>query len=272
MARLMNGTALLCLLLAVLTLVVFRAVRSFDYISLDDSDYVTANPHVLQGLKWDGLAWAFRIGYAHNWHPLTWLSHMMDAQLFGAGAAGPHIVNLLFHLANTLLVFLFLRTATGAHWRSAFVAGLFALHPLHVESVAWVSERKDVLSTFFGLLALWAYTAGVRSVERGASVEERARRGPVVKWGWYWLAVGFFALSLMSKPMLVTLPFLLLLLDFWPLQRHGGRFGTFIEPGLLLEKVPFLVLSGASCVLTVLAQQQAMQRFAHVSMATRIDS
>ena len=145
---------LVCLLLAAVTLAVFWPVRLNDFLSqYDDQDYVTANAQVRQGLSWEGVIWAFRTGHAANWHPLTWLSHMLDVQLFGLNPAGHHLTNLLFHIANTLLLFLFLSRTTGASGRSAFVAALFALHPLHVESVAWVAERKDVLSTFFGLLS-----------------------------------------------------------------------------------------------------------------------
>src|SRR6266446_3708805 len=211
-----------CAVLGVLTLAVFWPAKAFNFISLDDPDYVTANPYVQHGLSWEGVAWSFRIGYAHNWHPLTWLSHLLDGQLFGPGAAGPHLENVLFHACNALVLFLFLREATGAHWRSALVAGFFALHPLHVESVAWISERKDVLSTLFGLLALWAYA---RWVKKREGVTGHPRYGFQ-----YWLALAFFALGLMSKPMLVTVPFLMLLLDFWPLGRMIGLVQTPTVP------------------------------------------
>src|SRR5204863_358093 len=148
--------ALTCLGLALMTIAVFWPVRQFDFISFDDPDYVTANPRVRQGLTSEGVKWAFTASRSSNWHPLTWMSHMLDASWFGNGPAGPHVVNLAWHTANVVLLFLVLRGMTGAHWRSAFVAALFALHPLHVESVAWISERKDVLSTFFWLLTLGA--------------------------------------------------------------------------------------------------------------------
>ena len=146
-----------CLLLAVTTLAVFLPVARNDYVNYDDSDYVTANAHVQSGLKWANVVWAFKSGHASNWHPLTWMSHMLDLQLFGEKPGAQHLVSLGFHVANALLLFLLLRRMTGAHWRSGMVAALFALHPLHVESVAWISERKDVLSAFFFLLTLGAY-------------------------------------------------------------------------------------------------------------------
>ena len=154
---------LLCLLLAVMTLAVFLPVARHGYVNYDDSDYVTANAHVQSGLKWENVVWAFKSGHASNWHPLTWISHMLDVQLFGEKPGAQHLVSVGFHVANTLLLFLLLRRMTGALWRSFMVAALFALHPLHVESVAWVSERKDVLSGFFFLLTLGAY---VRYVEK----------------------------------------------------------------------------------------------------------
>jgi protein O-mannosyl-transferase len=218
--------------LAVSALLVFWQVRNFDFVNYDDNDYVFANPHVLNGLCPDDISWAFTTSHASNWHPLTWLSLMLDCQLFGPGAGRIHLVNLLLHIANTLLLFTVLKKMTGALWQSAFVAALFALHPLHVESVAWVSERKDVLSTFFWLLAILAYWQYVKKpgVPR------------------YLLVLFIFALGLMAKPMLVTLPFVLLLLDYWPFQRKISRH-------LLVEKIPFFVLSVISSVITFLAQR-----------------
>ena len=242
-SRTNRQAVLLCLLLAVVTLAVFWPVRLNDFIEYDDQDYVTANSQVQRGLSWEGLAWAFTTGHAANWHPLTWLSHALDVQLFGLNPAGHHLTSLLFHIANTLLIFLFLRRTTGATWRSAFVAAFFALHPLHVESVAWVAERKDVLSTFFGLLSLWAYAAYAAEREGGnpkvrnpktegnpkPEIREpnrevrcqgrRATSSRITLSRFYLLSLLLFAFSLMSKPMLVTLPFLLLLLDYWPLGR-----------------------------------------------------
>ena len=205
---------LIPLVLALVTIAVFWQVRDHEFINLDDEQYVTQNPHVRGGLTAGGLAWAFTTTHASNWHPLTWLSHMVDSQLFGMNPAGHHLVNLLFHLANTLLLFLVLNRMTQALWQSAAVAFLFALHPLHVESVAMVAERKDVLSTFFLLLTLWAYFVYTRS-------PGITRMIPVV---------AFFALGLLSKPMLVTLPFVLLLLDYWPLGRYAAPERTDAHP------------------------------------------
>lgn len=227
--------ALLAVLLAVSTFAAYRGILGNDFTNYDDYDYITRNPHVKQGITAESIGWAFNIGYASNWHPLTWLSHMIDYQLYGLNPMGHHLTSLLLHIANVLLLFWVLSRMTGAPWRSAFVAALFGLHPLHVESVAWASERKDVLSTFFGLLAIVAY---VRYAER-----------PELKR--YALVAVAFALGLMAKPMLVTLPVVLLLLDYWPLPRMRGT-GT-----LLMEKVPLLALSAVSGVLTYLAQHKA---------------
>jgi len=204
---------------------------------------------VRAGLTFKGILWAFTHFYASNWHPLTWISHMLDCQVFGLNAAGPHVVNVLFHAANAILLFLLLHRLTHAQWRSAIVAGLFALHPLHVESVAWISERKDVLSTFFGLLSLLAYDR---------YVNESKVQGPKSK-VWNVGALICFALSLLAKPMLVTLPFVMLLLDFWPLQRvENSGWRTFITPQfgrLMREKWPWFLLAAASSVITFLAQK-----------------
>ena len=266
-ARPTNRARLAALLLALATLAVFWPVTRCQFINLDDPLYVTANSHVQRGLTADGAAWAFRAGEASNWHPLTWLSHMLDREWFGAGPAGPHFVNLLFHAANTVVLLLLLNELTAALWRSVFVAALFALHPLHVESVAWISERKDVLSTLFWLLSLLAYARYAREGTR----QQAEGRSPASS-GAYWLALIFFALGLMSKPMLVTLPLTLLLLDYWPLNRvpgagcrvSGERQGACgLTPRasrlarLLLEKWPFFLLSLASCVVTFLVQRSA---------------
>jgi len=262
----MVRVTLVGLLLFVTTCVVFWQVRSFDYLTVDDLKYVTENRHVGRGLSEENIQWAFTTTYFSNWHPLTWLSYMLDAQLFGQQNAGAfHLTNLLLHLANVLLLFVVLFGMTGALWKSAAVAALFAIHPLHVESVAWISERKDVLSTFFGLLAVGAYTRYAR--------RERL--------GYYLLSLLCFTASLLSKQMLVTLPFLLLLLDYWPLGRlrwaGSGETGTVESSGLaaasagreaarpfpakplgrlLLEKVPFLLLSIVLCVVAITAQQR----------------
>jgi len=236
-----------CVALVSITLLAFAAVRDFGFVDYDDLNYVADNPHVRQALTWGGVRWAFTSGYFANWHPLTWLSHMLDVQLFGVNAGAHHAVNLSLHILNTLLLFGVLRRMTGAIWRSAFVAALFAVHPMHVESVAWVSERKDVLSTLFWFLTLWAYAAYVRRP------------------GWrYALVVVCFALGLMSKPMLVTLPFVLLLLDVWPLRRPFAR-------KLVWEKLPLLALAMASSVVTILVQRQsgAVVRLDLIPVSTR---
>jgi len=164
-----------CLLLAAATLAVYLPVRQHSFLSYDDPVYVTGNGHVQAGLTWAGVQWAFTTGHAGNWHPLTWLSHMLDVSLFGPGPAGPHLVNVLFHVANTILLFILLRRLTSALWRSALVAALFALHPLHVESVAWLAERKDVLSAFFGLLTLLLYARYVAGKSHQSSVISHQR-------------------------------------------------------------------------------------------------
>jgi hypothetical protein len=199
----------ICLVLALVTLILYWPVTGHQFINLDDAPYITHNPHVQSGLTWRAIVWAFQTGYAGNWHPVTWISHMIDCQIFGLNPAGHHLVSLLFHIANILLLFLLLNQMTGALWRSAFVAAVFAWHPLRVESVAWAAERRDVLSSFFWIVTTMAY---VRFVEKADSQTPKAK-------GLYWLALVFFALGLMSKPMLVTLPFTLLLLDVWPLGR-----------------------------------------------------
>src|SRR5271156_4462306 len=201
--------AVLCLVLAAMTFAVFGQTLRHEFVNYDDDDYVYDDPVVARGLTFKGVIWAFTQSHAANWHPLTWLSHMLDCQLYGLNPGGHHLTNVLLHTATAILLFLVLRQMTGAFWRSAFVAAVFAVHPLRVESVAWVAERKDVLSGLFFMLTLWSYA---RYVERPKS------------WGRYLLALAFFSLGLMSKPMLVTLPFVLLLLDYWPLCRieHPG--------------------------------------------------
>ena len=239
-------TAAICCSLALMTLLAFWPVTTFDFINFDDGSYITQNKHVLQGLSWDGTFWAFKTGHSANWHPLTWLSHMLDVQLFGDNAGRHHLTNLVFHTANTLLLFLVLKQMTGAVWRSAFAAGLFGVHPLRVESVAWVSERKDVLSGLFFLLTLWAYVRYVQATrERVSSGSRRSQLAYLL------VALTLFALGLMSKPMLVTTPFVLLLLDYWPLRRIAAPDWK----QLVLEKVPFLVLAAFSGLVTFLVQR-----------------
>jgi len=241
---------LLTALLALGTLALYWPATRCDFVNYDDPDYFTLNPWVRAGLTLKNLGWAFTTAAAHNWHPLTWLSLMLDVSLFGRTAAGPHFTNLVFHAINVVLLFWLLRRLTGAVWRSALVAALFGWHPVHVESVAWVSERKDVLSTAFGLLALWFYAGYARARENPAPARPgrpSGGRGTLC----YWSAWLCFALGLLSKPMLVTWPFVLLLLDYWPLTRF--------KPGrtwpLFREKIPFFALAAAVAVVTFLVQK-----------------
>jgi tetratricopeptide (TPR) repeat protein len=252
-----------CLLLALGTAALYEPATSFPFINFDDGDYIYENPVTQAGLTAHGFLWAFNGIHVGNWHPLTWLSHMLDCQLFGLNAGGHHLVNILFHIANTLLVFLFLRSTTGAQWRSAIVAALFAWHPLHVESVAWVAERKDVLSTFFWLLTLLAYVRYAESVTReewraasnaspGSEPKNRSTKL------YYTLALLGCALALLSKPMAVTLPFTLLLVDVWPLNRiRNPELRIRNIQWLVVEKIPFFFLSFALCAVTFLVQRTA---------------
>ncbi|MGA2465782.1 MAG: tetratricopeptide repeat protein [Thermodesulfobacteriota bacterium] len=246
-------TLCMSLILIVAILAVFCQVRHHEFISFDDKEYVTDNPHVKSGVTLSGTTWAFLAMHSNNWHPLTWLSHMLDCELYGLNPGGHHLTNLMIHIANTLLLFLVLKRMTGALWKSSFVAALFALHPLHVESVAWVAERKDVLSTFFWMLTMGTYFRYVNY--------PRLHR--------YFLVLLSFAMGLLSKPMLVTLPFVLLLLDYWPLGRFrlgksiDHRIGSMNSCGskssafsLISEKSPFFVLAAIAAVLTVFAQQR----------------
>ncbi len=251
-----NGTRyLIILFLVVATLAVYWQIGNNEFVSYDDRNYVTENLHVATGLTSENIHWAFTTTEMGNWHPLTWLSHMVDCQLYGLNPRGHHLTSVFLHIANTVLLFLLLSRITNTLWRSAFAAALFALHPLHVESVAWVAERKDVLSTLFFMLTLLAYA---RYVEH----PKPAR---------YLVVVVTYALGLMSKPMLVTLPFVLLLLDYWPLDRLSSVQGddsksrqalalfTGKSPvsGLLIEKIPLLTLSVAMSIVSYLAQNDA---------------
>jgi protein O-mannosyl-transferase len=241
--------AFLCLVLAVTTLVIFWPVTRCDFTNYDDPGYYSENSHVLAGLSWANVKWAFCVSDDPSLYPVTWLSYLLDATLFGKGPRGPHLTNLLLHTANVLLIFLLLRRLTGAQWKSAFVAALFAMHPLRVETVAWIAERKGVLSTFFGLLALWAYA---RYVERSKAKSPKSKV-------WYGLALVGFALGLMSKPMLVTLPFAMLLLDYWPLQRFSPATANYRRSTLrrlFLEKTPFFALGALSSAVTVWVHNQ----------------
>lgn len=267
-----SGQALwVCLALIAASFVVYASVWRHEFVTLDDTVYVTQNPPVSRGLTWQGVWWAFATGHASNWHPVTWLSHMLDVQLYGMNAGPHHLSNLLLHIANTLLLFGVFHRITGALGRSAFVAGLFAVHPLHVESVAWVAERKDVLSTLFWMLTLWAYVGYVREPRLGR----------------YLGLLLVFALGLMAKPMVVTLPFVLLLLDVWPLGRvelgseSGSRSGLappadrwLIGFRLMQEKLPLLALTLASSIATFLVQQRggAVGGFEALPLAYRVEN
>src|SRR5438552_7533199 len=246
----LGQTVFICLWLALVTRLVYEPVFHAQFIGFDDPEYVTANAHILSGVTVANLRWAFVTNHTGNWHPLTWISLMLDSQFFGARAGASHAVNLPLHVANTLLLFLWLHHATRAKWRGALVAALFALHPLHVESVAWISERKDVLSTLFWMLALLGYT-------------NYAKTGRVSS---YCIALFLFGIGLMAKPMLVSLPCVLLLLDYWPLRRFAEH-RTF---RLLIEKLPFLAFSIASSVVTLLvARQQTMTSLGTVPIFRR---
>ena len=265
-APLRNGTTfgrpdlLILLGLAVMTFAIYGQVIGHQFITLDDDSYIRENPMVNCGVTLAGLAWAFTTFYKANWHPLTWIAHMIDSQLFGLNAGGHLLVNALIHVANTLLVFWFLLRTTHARWPSALVAALFALHPLHVQSVAWASERKDTLSAFFGLLSLIAYV-------RYAEVPSSSR------YAWTFITL---ALGLLAKPMLVTLPFVMLLLDYWPLRRLSQstsrkNFLVSIAP-LLREKLPLFALVAASAVVTAVAQSHAgaVRTFSDIPIALRL--
>jgi tetratricopeptide (TPR) repeat protein len=259
---------LILLALAVVTFAIYAQVIGHQFITLDDPTYIQENPMVNRGVTGAGLAWAFTTFHATNWHPLTWISHMVDCQLFGMNAGRHLLVNALIHTANTLLLFCFLLRTTRARWPSALVAALFALHPLHVESVAWASERKDTLSTFFGLLSLIAYTryAETPSIRRYA-----------------WVALTL-ALGLLAKPMLVTWPFVMLLLDYWPLgrladpieqKRSRGAFHRQAATGiasLVWEKLPLFALVAASAIITFVGQSHggAVRTLAHDPIAVRL--
>ncbi|HTL57006.1 MAG TPA: tetratricopeptide repeat protein [Candidatus Limnocylindrales bacterium] len=276
------------LLLILATLAIYWLAALNDFVNYDDPDYVTSNNHVQGGFRWRNIVWAFTSGDASNWHPLTWLSHMIDWQLFGNRPGAHHLTSVIFHIANTVLLFLVLREMTGAHWRSAFVAALFALHPLHVESVAWISERKDVLSTLFFILTLGAYTRYVRCHTRNSPKASPAPGvlGMPCSTFYYCAALLLFALGLMSKPMLVTVPALLLLLDYWPLNRLSRKAGEevgrirFLNKSespyalsysyAILEKIPFFILTVVSCVITFLVQRKGGAVSASISLLERV--
>lgn len=253
-----------CLILVILTLFTYWQVRNFDFVNYDDDKYITNNRHVNTGLKIENIEWASQSTQASNWHPITWVSLMVDAELFGLKAGYFHLANLFLHILNSLLLLLVLYKMTGALWRSAAVAVLFAIHPLHVESVAWVAERKDVLSTFFMMLSLWAYIHYV-----GKPGFKR-----------YALVFILFALGLMSKPMVVTFPFVLLLLDYWPLQRFSlynanelpSNSGRKVIAGLIYEKIPLFLLAGISVILTIIAQGAEITIMQKIPLELRIEN
>jgi len=274
----------LCILLALTTLVLYLPITGHDFVKFDDDAHIYKNPHVLSGLTWAGVIWAFGTNYFGTWHPLTWISYMVDFQLYGLNPAGYHLTNAIFHAANALLVFLLLNRVTGAMWRSAFVAAVFACHPLRVESVAWAVERKDVLSTFFFLLAVLAYVEYVQvrslfwnslSEDKSSPSDQRSVRSGRQAAAYYVVALLFFTLALMSKAMVVTLPFVLLLLDYWPLRRFqhskpGFRL-TSIK-GLIFEKIPFLVLAIAASAATFVASHEggAMSSLEAIPVGERV--
>ena len=264
---------LICVVVALATIMAYEPVRHNDFVDYDDDMYVTENPHVKKGITGESVSWALTTGHAYNWHPLTWLSHMLDCQLFGTRPGWHHLTNLLLHIINSLLLFGVLKRMTGALWKSGFVAAAFALHPLHVESVAWVAERKDVLSTLFWLLTMAAYVWYVR--RPGLSR--------------YLVTLLCFALGLMAKPMLVTLPFVLLLVDYWPLGRFQLEYTTkeFRKEKrksanisfpwgalyrLVWEKVPLIALAGISSIVTFIVQRSggAVVRAGMLSLDVRV--
>lgn len=259
-------TILLCVALICTTVAVYWPVLGHPFINYDDDTYVAANAHVQSGLNRESVAWALTSTEQSNWHPLTWMSHALDCQIYGLHPAGHHATNLGLHVVNVLLLFIVLAFATGAAKESFLVALLFAVHPLNVESVAWVAERKNLLSTLFFLLAIGAYCLYARRMEKK----------------WYALALLLFLCGLASKPMVITLPFVLLLLDYWPLQRvsqtslHSSSSPLPQQPwsGLVLEKLPFFVLSAASAVVTIFAQKSggALKPLAEMTFGVRVEN
>ena len=284
-----------CVFLAVIVWIVFGQTLHHEFVNLDDDRYVYENPVVQKGVTWEGFRWALTFGEIGHWHPLTWISHMLDCQWYGLNAGGHHLTNIVLHTATVILLFLVLRRMTGLLWRSAFVAAVFAIHPLRVESVAWISERKDVLSGLFFMLTLWAYVryaqqvSGVRwpafaalrhgkqvtgtdSILSRACRAEASERRLATRHSspYYYLTLLFFTLGLLSKNMLVTTPFVLLLLDYWPLGRisefgvRGSELRNATQPStlnlqlstLLLEKLPLFVLVAGSCVATALVPEK----------------
>ena len=250
-----NKILVVYLALALIAFIVYGQVYTFHFVNVDDNIYVTQNQHLQSGLTAAGIGWALTTTYAEFWHPLTWLSLMADHQLYGLQAGGYHVTNLILHLLSTLLLFWLFHRMTGAVWRSAFVAAFFALHPLHVESVAWVSERKDVLSAFFWMLTLCFY---VYYTEK-----------PAIKR--YLLIVFSFVLALLSKPMVITLPVIMILLDYWPLRRFESRKGNLLL-WQLKEKLPLFVLSIVFSIITISAQYKTGGRDLYFSLVSRVSN
>jgi len=253
--------------LFVVTAAIYSKAAYLPFCVIDDGDYVVNNHQVMSGISFASISWAFSTFHSSNWHPVTWLSLMLDSQLFGSGPMGFHLVNVFLHALNTSLLFLLFSSMTGAVWRSAFVVACFALHPLHVESVAWIAERKDVLSTLFWMLTLLWYCDYVRRSKRSG----------------YFLSLTAFALGLMAKPMLVTVPVTLFLLDLWPLERlkirldgkwscctHEDNSSGGSLKSLLLEKIPFILLAAASSVVTLYAQKSSISTIADVPLLMRV--
>ena len=275
-------TFAVCVFLALAVWAVFGQTLHHEFVNYDDARYVYENPMVTGGISLHAIVWTFTHDSGLNqWLPLTDISHMLDWQLYGSNAGGHHLTNVLLHAANAILLFLVLRKMTGALWRSAFVAAVFAIHPLRVESVAWVTERKDVLSGLFFMLTLLCYAKTVTSGKWQVTGKNRPPGSIVSRVTchaspFYWLALMFFTLGLLSKSMLVTLPFVLLLLDFWPLNRFSTsapaapRSRLNAWSGLFLGKIPFLLLSAASCVVTVLTQKNAMLALQGVTFPWRV--
>jgi protein O-mannosyl-transferase len=237
----MLRATLICVVLASATFVAFEGVRSNDFVYFDDNQYVFENRIVQKGLCFESVKWAFTTWYQGNWLPLTWLSHLTDISVFGMNPEGHHLVSVGFHVANVILLFLILKKMTGAVWLSAFVAAVFGLHPLGVESVAWVAERKNVLSTFLAFLTIWAYLWYVQ------------------KPGWhrYVTVAILFSAGLLSKSMLVTLPFVLILLDYWPIGRFNESKGRRWLWRAVVDKSPLIAMSAVFCVITYLSQAHA---------------
>ena len=250
-------TFVICLFLVGIVWIVFGKTLGYEFVNYDDHDYVYENPRIIRGLSFDGILWAFTHVHSSNWHPLTTMSHMLDCSIYGLQPWGHHFTNVLLHCATAVFLFLALLDLTQSRWPSAFVSALFAIHPLRVESVAWISERKDVLSGLFFVLILWVYARYVRS----------SRASP----GRYVMLLVLFTLGLMCKPTLVTVPFILLLLDYWPLRRFSSEEApTRTLQRLIVEKIPFFVLSTLSCIATLIAQTRTISTLQLLGFGDRV--